>query len=64
MKVVLQSVGIGLAVVVAGLVFAAVFGSFFSGFSYENAAILGMCAFSCFVTVVCTGVVLSQIKRK
>lgn len=64
MKVVLQSVGIGLAVVVAGLVFAAVFGSLFDGFSYENAAVLGMCAFSCFVTVVCTGVVLSQIKRK
>ena len=64
MKVVLQSVGIGFAVVVAGLVFAAVFGSFFDGFSYENAVILGMCAFSCFVTVVCTGVVISQIKRK
>lgn len=64
MKVVLQSVGIGLAVVVAGLVFAAVFGSFFDGFSYENAVVLGMGAFSCFVTVVCTGVVISQIKRK
>lgn len=64
MKVVLQSVGIGLGVVVAGLVFAAVFGSFFDGFSYENAVVLGMGAFSCFVTVVCTGVVLSQIKRK
>lgn len=64
MKMILQSVGIGFAVVVAGLVFAAVFGSFFDGFSYENTVILGMGAFSCFVTVVCTGVVLSQIKRK
>ncbi len=64
MKIILQSVGIGFAVVVAGLVFAAVFGSFCNGFSYENAVILGMCVFSCFVTVVCTGVVLSQIKRK
>lgn len=64
MKIILQTVGIGFAVVLAGLVFAAVFGSLFDGFSYENAAVLGMCAFSCFVTVVCTGVVLSQIKRK
>lgn len=64
MKVVLQSVVIGLVVVVVGLLFAALFGNFCNGFSYENAVILGMCAFSCFVTVVCTGVVLSQIKRK
>ena len=64
MKIILKSIAAGLVVLVAGLVFAGVFGSFCNGFSYENAVILGMCAFSCFVTVVCTGVVLSQIKRK
>lgn len=64
MKTILQSVVIGLVVVVVGLLFAALFGSLCNGFSYESAVVLGMCAFSCFVTVVCTGVVLSQIKRK
>lgn len=64
MKTILQSVVIGLVVVVVGLLFAALFGSLCNGFSYESAVVLGMCAFCCFVTVVCTGVVLSQIKRK
>lgn len=64
MNSVFKSVLIAIGVTLVGLIFAALFGECVNGFSRESSTVLGMVAFSCFVTVVCTGLVLSRLNRK
>ena len=63
MRTVLKSVLAGLGVVIAGFVFTAVFAGMFNGMSMEAGIAMGVGLFTCFVVVVCTGLILSRLER-
>ena len=63
-KILLWSFAAGIAVTAGGLVFAAWFGSLINGFSRESSTIMGMLSFLCLVLVVCTGVILANLRGK
>lgn len=63
MRTVWKSVLAGLGVMVAGFVFTAVFAELFNGMSMEAGIAMGAGLFTCFVVVVCTGLILSRLGR-
>ena len=54
----------GLCVAAAGFVFTAVFAGLFNGMSMEAGISMGVGLFTCFVVVVCTGLILSRLERR
>ena len=64
MNAIVKSVLIGIAAVIVGFIFAALFGSIFTGFALETATIFGIGLYLCFVVVVCTGIIISKIDKK
>ena len=63
-KTILISVLAGVGTAIAGIVFAAIFGNWFNGFSLESATILGMLIFLCIVIVTCTGIIITKVDKK
>ena len=53
----------GIGAALAGLVFAALFGTLCSGLPYGDAVNLGMSTFTCFICVTCTGIILSHLQK-
>ena len=62
-KTILWSLVAGVGVAVLGAVVAALFGTWINGFSRESATLFGLGLYLCFVLVVCTGVILSKLKK-
>ncbi len=64
MKSILKYVGICVLVAVGGAVFMELFAMLISGLERETARIIGVVLYSCMTTVVCTGTIISHIKKQ
>lgn len=52
-----------MVVALLGALVAALFGQWVNGFSQESATLMGLGLYLCCVVVVCTGVILSRLKK-
>lgn len=57
------SVLVGLLVAFGGIVFCDIFGTVFNGMGWDTGRILGMGVYICITLVVCTGLLMAQIKK-
>ena len=64
MNAIVKSILIGIAAVIAGFIFAALFWPYFTEFPSDTAIIIAMNAYLCFVVVVCTGIIISKLDKK
>ena len=64
MKKVWTYFGIGCVVAIVGILFAAVFASFFNGLDYGSACTLGMGMYLCVVVITCTGLIISRLESR
>ena len=62
-KTILWSLVAGVGVAVVGAVVAALFGPWMDGLSPGGPNLVGLGLYLCFVLVVCTGVILSKLKK-
>ncbi len=62
-KTILWSLVAGVVVALLGALVAALFGQWMNGFSQESATLMGLGLYLCCVVVVCTGVILSRLKK-
>lgn len=65
---ILKSIGkfflIGIVVAIIGVVFSETFSVFVNGLDRDTSRILGMGTYICITLVVCTGVIVGQVKNK
>lgn len=64
MTTIAKSVLAAIAVAIVGLVFTEIFAAVFTGLEIDTARILGSNLYVCIVLVTCTGVILSEMKKK
>ncbi len=64
MKSILKYVGIGVLAAIGGMVFMELFAMLISGMEQEAARIIGVVLYSCMTTVVCTGAIITHIKKQ
>lgn len=63
-KSILKDIGMSVLVAIGGVVFMELFAMFMNGMEQDTARVIGIVLYSCMTTVVCTGVIISHIKKK